>query len=53
MELFQMGEYGPFVWCSYLLTLVVVVFSTIQARRRHRQIADGIRQRLKAEETGE
>ena len=46
-----MGEYGIFVWSSYLLTLVVVVFSTIQARRRHRQIADEIRKILKAEET--
>lgn len=53
MELFSMGEYGPFVWSSYLLTLVVVVFSSIQARRRHRRIVEGIRQGLKAEETGE
>ncbi|MFQ5549363.1 MAG: heme exporter protein CcmD [Woeseia sp.] len=50
MELFTMGQYGPFVWSSYLLTLIVVVFSFVQARRRHRRIANDIRQRLKAGE---
>jgi len=53
MQLLAMGEYGPFVWSSYFLTLVVVIVSAVQARQRHRQISDGIRQRLKAEETGE
>jgi heme exporter protein CcmD len=53
MELLAMGEYGPFVWSSYFLTLVVVIVSAVQARHRHRQIANGIRQRLKAEETTE
>lgn len=52
MEMFAMGEYGSFVWSSYLLTLVVVVASTVQAKRRHREIEDGIRRRLKIEETG-
>jgi heme exporter protein CcmD len=53
MELFAMGEYGSFVWSSYLLTLVVVVVSTIQAKRRHGQITDGIRRKLKAQENSE
>ncbi len=53
MELFAMGEYGRFVWSSYLLTLLVVVASTVQAKRRHRQIEEGIRRRLKIEETSE
>ena len=48
-----MGEYGAFVWSSYLLTLVVVVISAIQGRRRHRHISDTITQGLKIEETGE
>ena len=39
MELLAMGEYGPFVWSSYFLALIVVIVSAIQARQRHRQIA--------------
>ncbi len=53
MELFTMGEYGSFVWSSYLLTLIVVIASMVQAKRRHRQIEEGIRRRLKIEETSE
>ncbi len=53
MELLAMGEYGGFVWSSYLLTLIVVVASTVQAKRRHRQIEEGIRRRLNIEETNE
>lgn len=48
-----MGDYGPFVWSSYLLTLVVVVVSSLQGRRRHRRVANTITQRLKIEEAGE
>ncbi len=53
MDVFAMGEYGPFVWSSYILTLIVVVVSTIQAKRRHRQIEEGIRRQLRIEESGE
>lgn len=53
MELFAMGEYGAFVWSSYLLTLFVVIISAVQAKRRHRQITHSIRQGLKAEEASE
>jgi heme exporter protein CcmD len=53
MEVFAMGDYGPFVWSSYLLTLIVVVVSTLQGRRRHQQVANMITQRLKIEEAGE
>ena len=53
MEIFALGEYGSFVWSSYLLTLLVVVVSTVQAKRRHRQIANEIRQGLKVEGTSE
>lgn len=51
MEMFAMGEYGPFVWSSYLLTLIVVVIGTVQGNRRHRQIEDIITRRLKIKET--
>ncbi len=53
MDMLSMGEYGGYVWSSYLLTLIVVVASLVQARRRHRRIRDEITQRLKIEETGE
>jgi heme exporter protein CcmD len=53
MDVFAMGEYGPFVWWSYLLTLVVVILSALQTKRRHRQITSGIIQRLKAQEGDE
>ena len=53
MEVLAMGEYGAFVWSSYLLTLAVVVISAIQGKRRHQQITDTITQRLKIEETDE
>lgn len=51
MEVLAMGEYGPFVWSCYLLTLIVVVVSTIQAKRRHRRITEVIKRRLKVEGT--
>ena len=53
MDVFAMGEYGPFVWSSYFLTLLVVVASTVQAKRRHRRIEEGIRRQLRIEETSE
>ena len=53
MELLAMGEYGAFVWSSYLLTLVVVVISVIQGKRRHRQVTDTVTQDLKIRETDE
>jgi hypothetical protein len=33
MELLAMGEYGPFVWSSYFLTLVVVIVSACRDRK--------------------
>ncbi len=53
MEMFAMGEYGPFVWSSYLLTALVVVVSLVQAKRRHRQIEAGIRRQLQIEASSE
>ncbi len=53
MELFAMGEYGPFVWSSYLLTLIVVVVSAIQGKRRHQMISDAVRRQLKLKEGDE
>jgi heme exporter protein CcmD len=53
MELLAMGEYGPYVWSSFLLTLVVVVIGTAQGRRRHNLVKETITRRLKIEESNE
>ena len=53
MDMFAMGDYGPFVWSSYLLTLIVVVVSAIQGKRRHQTISDTVRRQLKLKEGGE
>jgi len=53
MELFAMGDYGAYVWSSYLLTIVVVVIGTIRGRQRHQQVTDAIRRRLMIKETDE
>lgn len=51
MEMLAMGGYGGFVWSSYLLTLIVVIASSVQAKRRHRRIEEDVRRRLNIEET--
>ena len=53
MDIFVMGEYGTYVWSSYLLTLIVVVVCVIQGRRRHQMIADTVKRQLKLKEVGE
>lgn len=53
MEVFTMGDYGPYVWSSYLLTLIVVIIGTVQGKRRHRRTADDIKRRLRIEESTE
>lgn len=53
MELLSMGEYGVFVWSSFLLTFLVVVIGTMQGRRRHRHVKETIARRLRIEEAVE
>lgn len=53
MEALAMGDYGPYVWSSYLLTLIVIAIGTVQGKRRHRQIADDIKRRLIIKESSE
>ena len=38
MEVFAMGEYGPYVWSCFALTFIVVVLSDWRSRIRHRQV---------------
>ena len=53
MELFAMGDYGPYVWSCYSLTLIVVVISTVQGKRRHQLISDQVARQLKLKEMSE
>lgn len=53
MDALAMGGYGSFVWSSYLLTLIVVVVSAVQGKRRHQAIEDSVRRQLKLKEGGE
>ena len=53
MEALAMGKYGPYVWSSFGLTLIVLVACVVQARRRHRAVLRDIARRRKLMETVE
>jgi heme exporter protein CcmD len=53
MEVFAMGDYGAYVWSSYFLTLIVVIVGMVQGKRRHRQITETVRRRLRLKESSE
>jgi heme exporter protein CcmD len=46
MQWLSMGGYWPFVWPSYLLTLVVVILNVQFARRSLRDALSDARRRL-------
>jgi len=50
MDKLAMGNYGIYVWSSFLLALMVVVFNEWFARRRHRFAYRDIEVRIKAVE---
>lgn len=52
MDMLSMGGYGGYVWTSYALTLIVVLVSFLQSRRRHRRIRDELTARFVAMEGG-
>ncbi len=45
---FAMGDYGPYVWSCYALTLVIVVILDWRARLRQKRVYRDIEVRLKA-----
>ena len=53
MDGLAMGDYGPYVWSCYALTLVIVVFLSWRARLRHKRVYRDIEVRLKALEDRE
>jgi heme exporter protein CcmD len=46
MQWLSMGGYWPFVWPSYVLTLVVVILNIYLARRSLRDARSDVRRRL-------
>lgn len=53
MDGLAMGDYGPYVWSCYALTLVIVVFLSWRARLRQKKVYRDIEVRLKALEDRE
>ncbi len=48
MEAITMGNYGPYVWSCFVLTLIVIVFIEWRGRVRHKQVYRDIEVRIKA-----
>ena len=48
MEALAMGKYGVYVWSSFGLALVVVLFADWRARLRHKRVYRDIEVRIKA-----
>lgn len=51
MEILLMGKYGAYVWSSFGITAVVLIICVLQARRRHRNVLNDLKTRIKAMET--
>lgn len=50
MDTFQMGDYGAYVWSSYMLAFVILIFSEWRARLRQKRVYREIEIRIKAME---
>jgi len=48
-----MGNYGAYVWSSFVLALIVVVVCYLQGRRRHGRVVADVRRRIRAMESFE
>jgi heme exporter protein CcmD len=48
MDALLMGNYGPYVWSCFALTLIVIVFSEWRSRIRHSRVYRDIEVRIKA-----
>jgi heme exporter protein CcmD len=48
MDALLMGNYGPYVWSCFALTLIVIVFSEWRSRVRHARVYRDIEVRIKA-----
>ncbi|MEM6513862.1 MAG: heme exporter protein CcmD [Pseudomonadota bacterium] len=50
MTMFDMGDYGPYVWTCFGLGLAVLVFNEWHARRRHKRLFRDVQVRVRAKE---
>jgi heme exporter protein CcmD len=48
MDALAMGDYGPYVWSCFGLTLVIVLFADWRARLRQKRVYRDIEVRIKA-----
>lgn len=48
MEVLAMGEYGAYVWSSFILATVVLIILDWRARLRQRRVYRDIEVRIKA-----
>lgn len=51
MELLLMGKYGAYVWSSFAITAIVLIICVLQGRRRHRNVVNDLRARIRAMES--
>ena len=49
----DMGKYGPYVWSSVSLMIIVIVACVVQARSGHKKMLASIEARLRAMESTE
>ena len=49
-DMLAMGNYGAYVWSSFGLTLIVLIISVVQGRRRHARVVSDVRTRIRAME---
>ena len=50
-EILAMGDYGAYVWSSFGLTFIVLVFCIVQGKRRHARILADVSTRIRAMES--
>lgn len=51
MDILLMGKYGAYVWSSFAITAIVLIICVLQARQRHRNVLNDLRDRIKAMES--
>lgn len=45
-EFFAMGGYGPYVWSTFGISLVVLVINVVSAKRRLRRVREELKLRV-------
>ena len=50
MDMFSMGDYGPYVWTCFGLGLAVLMFNEWRARQRHKRMFRDVQVQVRAKE---